>query len=124
METSAQQMKPEHKRVAKEIYAIILGLSGATYDDSYPECNGILGPHYLSGDDGTELIFDCGYPRVLSTREAGYRLLISNHESFDTELFWQMLCRSFDVEILKPRASREEARRLPYTGPHVKLRPR
>lgn len=124
MQASSRQMKPEHKLVAREIYAIITTLSGETYDESCPERYGIFGSNYLSDDDGTELIFDSGYPSRLVTREASYVLLTSGYKCFDTELFWQMLNQSFDVEILKPRASRKEARRLQHTGPHVKLRPR
>ncbi len=80
-------IKPEHRKILNKIRELYIQSGGEPlYEPS----------------SGLEIDFDYGVPHELYTPEGSYMILGSNVVG-DTDMFWNLLNQTFEVEIVKPK---------------------
>lgn len=116
-----KEIKPEYKNILNKLRELYIQSGGKPLYE--PEDYG-LNDLRKSGS-GMEVDFDYGVPHELYTPEGSYTILGSSVVG-DTDIFWDLLNRAFETEIIKPK--RDDAKisgfefQCQISGPVIRIR--
>lgn len=113
-------IKPEHKKILNKIRELYIQSGGEPLYE--PEDFGLN--NLRKSGSGMEIDFDYGVPHELYTPEGSYMILGSNVVG-DTDMFWDLLNQTFEVEIVKPKRNdagiSELEFQLQISGPIIRI---
>lgn len=115
------EIKPEHKKILDKIRELYVESGGTPLYE--PEDWGLN--KYKKSIEGIEIIFDYDVPSHMLTPD-GYYMILGSSVCGDSEKFWELFTKEFDIVIAVPKRNDSKTHymtyQLEYSGPLVRLK--